>query len=236
MKLVPWPPIRVSHARQADHLLSGPDGPPRRANDVRLDRASSRWEGGLSSQRRRWKMLAALVLVVGMAVSAVSASAWFGYVSSQRRQAVASSLGNVRSILGTTLERDNDLLATLNAVVATHPRLTNASLVDHLDQARPLPELPGKPRLHLCGECEQRRPVKVRSDRPQGPPSGDGRKQLETGEQLSQRAIWLLFDSTRCGRGSAGRDDPQEPAVVLGLSLPFRSLQLLWHFLRRSAR
>jgi diguanylate cyclase (GGDEF)-like protein len=38
----------------------------------------------------------------------------------------------VRSILGTSLERDNDLLATVNAFVATHPELTNGSLATFL--------------------------------------------------------------------------------------------------------
>jgi diguanylate cyclase (GGDEF)-like protein len=67
-------------------------------------------------------------MVCGLALSTVSAWAWYSYTISQRRQAVASSLGSVRSILGTSLERDNDLLATVNALVATHPQLTNASL------------------------------------------------------------------------------------------------------------
>ena len=73
-------------------------------------------------------MFLVAVLVCGLAVSATLSSLWYGYVSSQRRQAVVSSLGNVRSILGTSLERDNDLLTTVNALVATHPQLTNRSL------------------------------------------------------------------------------------------------------------
>jgi len=75
-----------------------------------------------------WRAFLVVVLVGGLALSIVSASEWYGYVSSQRRQAVASSLGNVKSILGTSLERDNDLLNTVNALVATHPGLTNRSL------------------------------------------------------------------------------------------------------------
>jgi diguanylate cyclase (GGDEF)-like protein len=49
-------------------------------------------------------------------------------MSSLRHQALASSLTDVKSILGTSLERDSDLLATVNAEVATHPGLTNAAL------------------------------------------------------------------------------------------------------------
>ena len=68
------------------------------------------------------------VLVTGLTASVLSASAWYTYVNTLRQQAVASAVGNVRSILGTSLERDNDLLATVNAVVATHPDITNQSL------------------------------------------------------------------------------------------------------------
>jgi diguanylate cyclase (GGDEF)-like protein len=67
-------------------------------------------------------------LVIGLLASGLAASAWYGYVRSLRAQAVASSLENVRSILGTSLERDNDLLATVNAEVAAVPDLTNKTL------------------------------------------------------------------------------------------------------------
>jgi diguanylate cyclase (GGDEF)-like protein len=83
-----------------------------------------------------------LILVIGLAVSGVSASAWYSYVNSLRRQTVLSSLGNVKSILGTSLERDSDLLATVNAEVATHPQMTNASLetlLTRLDLSRNYP-------------------------------------------------------------------------------------------------
>jgi hypothetical protein len=74
------------------------------------------------------------VLVVGLGLSVLSASAWYGYVSSLRRQAVASSLGNVKSILGASLQRDNELLASVNAAVATHPQITNAALTAYLSK------------------------------------------------------------------------------------------------------
>ena len=57
-----------------------------------------------------------------------SAWAWYAYTSSLRNQAIASSFTGVKSILGTALERDSDLLATVNAEVATHPGLTNPTL------------------------------------------------------------------------------------------------------------
>ena len=48
----------------------------------------------------------------------------------------------MKSVLGTTLERDSDLLATVNAEVATHPRLDNAALaalLSKLDLAQRYP-------------------------------------------------------------------------------------------------
>jgi diguanylate cyclase (GGDEF)-like protein len=84
-----------------------------------------------------------VVLALGLGVSAVSSWAWYSYTNSQRRQAVSSSLGNVRSILGTTLERDNDLVAMVNALVATHPQLTNRSLAAVLSRLDPPRRYPG---------------------------------------------------------------------------------------------
>ena len=119
-------------ARTEQPLPQSLEGLSARNYDLVAGSRSSNLASRLPSQRSGWKVLVALVLVTGLAVSAVSASAWYAYVSSLRRQAVTSSLGNVRSILGTSLERDNDLLATVNTLVATHPELTNASLVTFL--------------------------------------------------------------------------------------------------------
>jgi hypothetical protein len=80
---------------------------------------------------------------LGVAISAASASAWYAYVSSQRRRAAASSLGSVKSILASSLERDSDLLATVNALVATHPQLTNGSLAAILSRLDPSQHYPG---------------------------------------------------------------------------------------------
>ena len=79
-------------------------------------------------RRGAWKVLVATVLVAGLIVSVASAWAWYAYTSSLRNQAIASSFTGVKSILGTALERDSDLLATVNAEVATHPGLTNPTL------------------------------------------------------------------------------------------------------------
>jgi len=120
--------------------------PPPEFHDRRVDQSTSagtQWlpigiEGSdhnISRSRHRfpmepakWKGLLALVLVPGIAVSSVSSWAWYSYMTSLRHQALASSVTDVKSILGTSLERDSDLLATVNAEVATHPQLTNAGL------------------------------------------------------------------------------------------------------------
>lgn len=109
-----------------------------------LGRAPRRTGGGarLPSQHRGWRVLVVFVLVAGLGASALGATAWYSYVSSLRNQAVASSEGNLRSIMGTSLERDNDLLATVNAVVATHPRITNGfltSILSRLDLSQQYP-------------------------------------------------------------------------------------------------
>ncbi|MGA2530233.1 MAG: EAL domain-containing protein [Acidimicrobiales bacterium] len=79
-------------------------------------------------ERSGWKVILTLVLVCGLSVSGVSSWAWYAYTSSLHRQSVETSLTEVKSILGPSLERDSDLLATVNAEVATHPQLTNAAL------------------------------------------------------------------------------------------------------------
>ena len=93
--------------------------------------------------RTEWRLFVVLVSVSGVVLSAVSASAWYSYGSSQRRQAVTSSLQSVRSVLGTTLERDNDLVETVKVLIATHPQLTNRSLAAFLSGINPSRSYPG---------------------------------------------------------------------------------------------
>jgi diguanylate cyclase (GGDEF)-like protein len=90
-----------------------------------------------------WRLLVVLVMLAGLAVSAVSSWAWYAYTSSQGRQASASSLGSVKSILGTSLDRDTDLLATVSADLATNPELTNASLAAILSELNLAQHYPG---------------------------------------------------------------------------------------------
>ena len=79
------------------------------------------------------------VLVVGCAGSTLGGWSWFSYVSTLRRQSAAMALSDARSVLATSLHRDSDLLATVNAVIATRPTIANAglqSLLRRLDVAR----------------------------------------------------------------------------------------------------
>ena len=96
-----------------------------------------------SFERNGWKVVLTLVLVCGLSVSGVSAWAWYAYTSSLHRQTVQSSLSEVKSILGPSLERDSDLLATVNAEVATHPGLSNAALVAILSKLDLAQRYPG---------------------------------------------------------------------------------------------
>ncbi|MGD0944805.1 MAG: hypothetical protein ABR972_11105 [Acidimicrobiales bacterium] len=109
----------------------------------RAARRSSRSTSRLPFERSAWKGFIVLVLVLGLVISAVSAFAWYAYISSLRRQAAAASLENVKSIVGTSLERDNDLAATVNALVATHPQLTNGALTTVLSMLNPPQRYPG---------------------------------------------------------------------------------------------
>jgi len=114
-----------------------PDGQDRAAP------RSSRSKSRLPFEGSAWKAFIVLVLVLGLVLSAVSAFAWYAYISSLRRQAAAASLESVRSIVGTSLERDNDLATTVNALVATHPQLTNSSLTAVLSKLNPPQRYPG---------------------------------------------------------------------------------------------
>ena len=123
-------------------VSSGPDDPSV-DDDGRTDHSSFHVVNRVPFKVRGWKMFVILVLALGLTVSAITSWAWYAYTSSQRHQAVVSSLGNVRSILGTALERDNDLVAVVNALVATHPQLTNGSLAAILSRLDPPQRYPG---------------------------------------------------------------------------------------------
>ncbi|MGA3214493.1 MAG: EAL domain-containing protein [Acidimicrobiales bacterium] len=116
---------------------------PSRGEQGLAARASAQLGGRRPFAGSAWKAFSVVVLVSGLAISTISAFAWYAYISSLRRQAVAASLDNVKSIVGTSLERDNDLAATVNALVATHPELTNRSLATVLAKLNAPERYPG---------------------------------------------------------------------------------------------
>ena len=111
--------------------------------DDRVDRRPSLRDKHLRLSPAEWRLVVVFVMLAGLGVSAVSSWAWYAYTSSQGRQASASSLGNVKSILGTSLDRDTDLLTTVNADVTTNSELTNASLVAILSELNLAQHYPG---------------------------------------------------------------------------------------------
>ncbi len=121
--------------RPLSPLSRGDRSPPVPGSGPPSDRRSFAGSG--------WKAFIIIVLVLGVCLSSVSALSWYAYVSSLRRQSAAASLENVKSMLGTSLERDNDLATTVNALVATHPQLTNASLTAILAKLNPQQHYPG---------------------------------------------------------------------------------------------
>jgi len=131
------------HPYLTERLAYQPEGGPSSDTASRGEHGSSRLTNRIALKRGGWKLLLVLVMVSGLAVSAVSATEWYAYVNSQRRQAVASSLGNLRSIVGTSLERDNDLVAMVNALVVTHPELSNGLLAAILSKLSPSQRYPG---------------------------------------------------------------------------------------------
>jgi diguanylate cyclase (GGDEF)-like protein len=116
------------YAHQAESRLAELHDPSLPGIEHGTEHKPTRRINRLASARSGWKIVLALALVLGLSVSVISAWAWYGYTTSLRHQTVASSLTDVRSILAPSLERDSDLLATVNAEVATHPELTNGAL------------------------------------------------------------------------------------------------------------
>jgi len=126
--------------------------------------------------------------VAGLTISFASTWAWYAYTSSLSHQAVASSLAEVKSILGTTLERDSDLLATVNAVVATHPQITNAELAA-ICQNSTSPSATREASPSPMSRTSVVQTAGVRSDSCARSSLGGDSPQTGSGEGLAQRPI-----------------------------------------------
>ena len=82
---------------------------------------------GLGSLRL-WNVVAAVVLVVGLAMTAVGAVAWHGYVQGQADHTFDSNASSISAAVSTSLRRDIDFVATQRAGIIALPDLTNREL------------------------------------------------------------------------------------------------------------
>jgi len=78
--------------------------------------------------RRLWNIVAVVVLIVGMAMTAVGAVAWHNYVQSQAHRAFEAQASSVSAAVSTSLRRDIDFVAAQRAGVIAVPGLTNRQL------------------------------------------------------------------------------------------------------------
>jgi len=91
---------------------------------------------------RLWNVVAAVVLVVGLAMTTVGAVAWHGYVQSQTDQTFDTYASTISAAVSTSLRRDIDFVATQRAGIIAVPGLTNRELevfYDSVDIAHRFP-------------------------------------------------------------------------------------------------
>ncbi len=77
---------------------------------------------------RLWNVVAVVVLIVGLTLSAVSALEWHGYVQNQARESFVTHASAVSAAVSTALRRDIDFVATQRAGVIAVPDLSNRLL------------------------------------------------------------------------------------------------------------
>jgi diguanylate cyclase (GGDEF)-like protein len=79
---------------------------------------------GAGGHRRRWVLLACMLLTAGIAVSLTSALLWRASVRSHESQAFQGTSTDVSETLVTLLRRDNDFVTTLRGVLTMEPHLS----------------------------------------------------------------------------------------------------------------
>ena len=77
---------------------------------------------------RLWNVVAGVVLVVGLTMTAFGAVAWHDHVQSQADQSFEANAFSVSAAVSTALRRDIDFVATQRAGVVAVPGLTNRQL------------------------------------------------------------------------------------------------------------
>ena len=130
-----------------------------------------------------------LLAVAGLVLSAVSASSWYAYLSSLGRQAAASSLGGVRSIMGTSLERDNDLVGHRERCGRHPSALTNGSLVTFLSRLDPSQSYPGSIAFTYVESVSSAGLPRFEAVTQRDPPLGVDRCKLRAGHRLPSTAV-----------------------------------------------
>jgi len=82
--------------------------------------------------RSTWRVVALAIAVVGCGASIFGSTTWYSYAHSVNQRSVESDLANARFVLASSMQRDSDLLATVNAVIATHPAVDGADITELL--------------------------------------------------------------------------------------------------------
>src|ERR1700685_3779811 len=80
--------------------------------------------GRAGVSRRRWLVLACLILVVGLVASLGSALLWRSSVNTHDRQQFETSSPDGNKTLETLLRRDADFVTTLRAVLTMQPHMS----------------------------------------------------------------------------------------------------------------
>ncbi|HXQ60866.1 MAG TPA: sensor domain-containing diguanylate cyclase [Acidimicrobiales bacterium] len=77
---------------------------------------------------RLWNVVAVVVLVVGMTLSAIGALEWHGYLQNEARDSFVTHASAVSAAVSTALRRDIDFVATQKAGIVAVPDLSNREL------------------------------------------------------------------------------------------------------------
>jgi diguanylate cyclase (GGDEF)-like protein len=73
-------------------------------------------------------LLAAVILLVGVVLSTLGALAWHSHVQSAENSSFDTTTHSVAASLATSVERDQDLLATVRTLLTIQPKTTNGEL------------------------------------------------------------------------------------------------------------
>jgi diguanylate cyclase (GGDEF)-like protein len=78
-----------------------------------------------------------IVLAVGVSGSAVGAAEWHSYVRTQQQAELRTTTNTAAATLTSELQRDEDLIRTVRALVASNPNLSNTELQDVFNNLGP---------------------------------------------------------------------------------------------------